>query len=801
MFTLVRDARIDLRYAMRLFARQPAVLLLTIAGLALGVGIATAAFSILNGAIGGEGLVDPNRAPRVVKTTERSVSTTWSYAEYLTLREGATRMQVEAVLGDDITARLASGEQQESSAAVAFVSGGFFAATGGRMALGRALEPADEHHAGAPPIVVSHIFWTSVLNRDPDAVGRTIWVGRAAGTIVGVAERGFSVPRSRLLWIPITAFGAVYNAGTRTPGTDVEVFGRLMPDVTLAEAEAQLSGVAASLPRGGLPGDSLLRVRLEPDEGLGRVSSTEAMAIAALVLAVIALVLLLTCANVATVLVSAAITREREMGVRKALGASRWRIVRQLVTESLALGTIAAFFGLMFASWAIPMIGRLIDTPAGADLRPDLTVYVFLVAVTVLTGIGAGLAPAWHGRGVDLVTPLKGMTTGNRRAPRRLRSSLVMTQAAVSVLLIVLSALFVRATLRSAAIDVGFNPEGLYSVTAGPADGSESGEARTRQFWTRAGSETASVPGVVSVTLAEITPFSGVTKTSMAREEPRRVIHLNRTRSDYFETVGLRLLAGRTYTPDEVASKTPVALVSESLARAYWPEDSPLGQMVPASIPMATTRPQIIGIVADAITTRLHERNMFAIYEPLDPASERSADLMLRVAPGAIGVIDQARQRLRAIDAQTDVRIVSIESLLKKEADQPRMLAALTGLVGMMAIVLCVIGLYGLTASVVGQRARELGIRVALGADTRQLLRLLMWDSVRPVVLGLALGAGVALAAGRVLGAAVFFGVSPHDPLAFAGAAVVLLAASMLAVLAPTRRAAAVDAASVLMRS
>ena len=191
----------------------------------------------------------------------------------------------------------------------------------------------------------------------------------------------------------------------------------------------------------------------------------------------------------------------------------------------------------------------------------------------------------------------------------------------------------------------------------------------------------------------------------------------------------------------------------------------------------------------------------FAVYEPLNPAGEPDAQLMMRVAPGTTGVIQQASQRLRAIDPRADVRITSIDARLQQEAGRPRMLAVLTGIVGLIAIVLCVIGLYGLTASLVGQREREMGIRVAMGARPRDLLRLLMWDRLRPVVLGLAVGAGSALLAGRVLVAAMFFGVSPRDPTAFAGAALILLAATIVAVLVPTRRGAAVDAACVLRRS
>jgi predicted permease len=616
------------------------------------------------------------------------------------------------------------------------------------------------------------------------------------------------VPHNRLLWMPLTAYGAVYAARhpdglvKRTPDMGIQVFGRLLPDVPLSEAEAQLSGVAAALSRGAMAGESALRVRLDPHAGLGRVSASDTLAIALFVFAVIGLVLLLACANVASVLVSTAITREREMGIRAALGASRWRIVRQLVVESLALGAIAAAMGLVIASWAIPMVGTMIEAPAGTDLAPDLNVYLFLGMVTLVTSVGAGLAPAWHGRGADLLTPLKGYGARyNRLAPRRLRSTLVSTQSAISVLLIVMATLFVRATFRAAAIDVGFDAAGLYAVSPGLGDALDDDGAGIRNFWARGIAELQAVPGIAAVTLAESTPFGGITRTSITRDGLAHVIDFNGTRAGYCETLGLRIVAGRTYTQDEVAARAPVAVISQSLARAYWHDRSPLGQKLPEDIPILATRPVVIGVVADAITARLHERSTLAVYEPIDPASERFAQLMIRVAPGTTGVVQQASQRLRSIDPQADIGITSIAARLQLEAGRPRMLATLTGIVGIIAIVLCVIGLYGLTASVVGQRTREMGIRVAMGAAPRDLLRLLLWDSLWPVVLGLAIGAGAALLAGRVVVAAMLFGVSPQDPIAFAGATVILLAAATLAVLVPTRRAAAVDAAFVLRQS
>jgi predicted permease len=823
---LLRDTGGDLRYAARLFARQPATLLLAIGGLALGLGIATAAFSIMNAALGGEGLADPDRAPGILRTTGRSVATEWTYDEFRHLRAGATRLQVEGVLTDAAVARIDPAETDAPSAALAFVSGGFFSATGARLAAGRPLEPVDEAHAGPPPVVVSFAFWTARLDGDPRAVGRTIHVGRTPATIVGVAADGFSVPSGRLLWMPLTAYGAVFDARrsgdgagaapvSHAPIAGLQVFGRLLPGVERAEAEAQLTGVAASLPRDRTTGTAV-GVRLDPHAGLGRLPAADTVAIVVLVFAAIGLVLLLACANTASVLVATAIAREREMGVRAALGASRWRIVRQLLTESLALGTVAAAAGLLFAWWTIPLVATMIEAPATADVTADLNVYLFLGLVTLFSGVGAGLAPAWHGRGSDLVAPLKGDgARPNRIAPRRLRSMLVATQAAVSVVLIVLATLFVRATFRVSAIDVGFDTAGLYAVSPPSANASADGGAGVRAFWARAIPELQAIPGIATVTLAERTPFDGITRTSTTRGSMPRVVEFTAARAEFFEALGLRILAGRTFTREEVAAGSPVAVVSESVARTYWPDRSPLGHLLPAEIPIApalsvgpdgpalvtSPRPQVIGVVGDVVAARLHERAALAIYDPLHPGSEPFAHLLVRVAPGATGAIQLASQRLRAIDPQSDIRIASIAARLEQEAGRPRVLALLTGFVGAIAILLCVIGLYGLTASVVGQRAREMSVRAALGADRGDLRRLLMRDSLKPVVVGLAVGAAAGLAGTRLAGSAVFFGVAPQDPFAYAGAIAVLLAAAALAVLLPARRAAAADAALVLRQS
>lgn len=798
--SVVRDLRIDVGYTVRLFGRQPAIMTLAVAGLAVGLGIATASFSILNAALlRGEGVADPDRAPGLWRTTDRSESTTWAHDEFAALRRGGSTTRVEAVLSASATART-TGDASGQATEVAFVSDGFFTSAGARIAAGRAFDTGHPIDDSTVQAVVSHRFWQSRLGGDTAAIGRPIDIGRARAVIVGIVDAGFTAPNQRMIWLPLDAYGFVYSTAPAPPAAGLELFARLADDASASDVEGELSAIASALP--GAPGaaSAPVRVRLDAGEGLGRIPTADVIGIAGAVFAVIAMVLLLACANVATLLVSTAIAREREMAVRAAIGATRGRIVRQLLTESVTLGSVAAIAGLLLASWALPAVSRLLGASLDPALSPDWRVFAFLALVTLTTGVAAGLAPALHGRRADLTMPLNG---GGARltsaAPRRLRSALVAIQAAVSVALIVVAGLCVRATFRAATIDVGFDAAALFA--AAPAQpGISTDDARVRAFWPQAEAALARVPGV-RVTLAERAPFGDTSRISIDAAERR--VAVTRVRANYFDVMGLRLLAGRGFTSDEIAAGAPVAVVSQSVARTYWPGESPLGQPLARGIATEKGRPVVVGIVSDAIMSDLRDRNTLAIYEPLDPAREGVAELLVRpVAAEASGPadIEPAAQALRAIDPSSEVTIESVASRLADEMAAPRVAAMLSGFVGLIAVFLCAVGLYGLTASLVRQRTREMGVRVALGARPRDLLRLLMGDSLRPVAVGLLIGAALAFAAARIILSTRFFGVPPHDPVAFAVAAGVVIAATSLAVVGPVRRAASVDAAVALQR-
>lgn len=798
--SLAADAVADLRHAARLFARRPAIFVLTIAGLALGLGISTAAFTIMNAAfLRGSGIEDSDRAPGILQATERGVSTVWKYEQFLRLREGSSLAHVEAALGDGASFRASPASVDDRPHRIAFVSGAFIRAMGGTPLLGRTLEPPDERYEGPLPMVVSYRTWVDQMNSDPAVIGRTFWLGRAEATLVGVMKRGFTAApgNGTAFWVPLTAYGHIYGAlpNERTPRMGVEVVARLRAGVTYAEAEAQLSGIADGLSPAGTPAHHRFRARLDPEFGAGRIKSSTTLTIAGFVSLMIALILVLALANVATVLIACAITRDREMGVRLAMGAGRGRILRQLMTEGVALGAISAALALAFTYWSVPVVAAMLEAPAGVDLHPDVNVLLFLAFAAVIVGGGAGLAPAWHARGTDLLTPLKGDgARTDRAARRRLRAALVFTQAAASVVLIVLATLLVRATWTAAQIDVGFDARGLHGATVSLGVSDESAE-RLRSYWTRALAELRATSEVQAVALVEFLPFGNASKTSQKPGGPRT--YFNRTSPEYFQTMGLRLLAGRTYTHAETLSSARVAVISESLARAHWGDASPLGHSLKQV--GASGKTTIIGVVADTITADLYRATPLAVYEPLDREAERFARLLVRTRESS-GAMELLREKLQRIDGRADVRIASIEDALRLETSRPRTLAALASFVGAVAIVLCVIGIYGLTASIAGQRTREIGVRVALGAERRDVLRLLLLDSLRPVLAGLVLGTIAALFAGRVV-AGLLLGVSPADPLALGAAAVLLVGSAGMAAFVPSRRAASVDPAFVLRQS
>ena len=800
---LVADAVQDLSHGLRVFRRNPGAVAISVTGLSIAIAVSTSAFALLNaGVLRPTGVSDPSSTVRVMRAFENGNSTAWPYADYLTLRENA-RMPLEATLRDRARFSAVSGAPADGgeSLAISFVGEGYLRVFGARPLHGRILQPMDDMSGAQTVAVASYGFWSRTLSADPGVIGRQIWLNGAPVTIVGVAPRwftGFS-DQPPALWAPFASYEALYGGSPlgRTSVVGVDVRGRIPHGLTRTQAEAELSAVAAAAATPE-PGIGLTTgVRLDPaGSRFSEPDSGMLVVVVTIVLTILGLVVLLACVNVANLQLASAIARRREIGIRLAIGAPRGRIIRQLVTESLALGVAAGVIALTLTMWLSPALASIVRLPVTVDLTPDARVYLYLSLLSIAAGVGAGLAPARHGTGGDLLTPLKdGSPRDGSGRPGRTRSILIGVQAAASLVLIVLAALLARATVRATQVDIGFDADRLLAVSPDfRREGYDT--AKGRAYWMAGLDRLRALPGVQSATVALYSPYGGArTITNMKRNGGNYEVSSNDVQPGYFATLGLPIVRGRTFTEGELIGRAPVVMISETLAREFWPGQDPVGQTLK---PFDGSTDLVIGVVSNAITEDLRERSSAALYRPL--RQYESARVIVRTQGPPEAMVPSVRDAIRAIDPRMRLDVSLPATSLRDQMEEPRILAGLAAGLAVLALSLAVIGIYGVTSFVTGQRTREIGVRVAVGASRSDVLRLLLRDSLKPVAIGVAAGAVTALLAGQLL-AGILFGVGGRDPLAFAVAIAVLMLSAAVAVFVPARRAARVDPAFVLRQS
>jgi len=802
MNRLLADALQDLSHALRVFRRSPGGVAISVAGLSLAIAVSTSVFGLLNATLlRPTGVSDPASAVRVMRAFKNGTSTSWPYADYLTLREHA-RMPIEAALRDSarfsaVPASSDGGEIVQMS----FVSDGYHTLFGGGALYGRTFAAADGV-AGAPATALaSYGFWSHRLGADPAIVGRQIWLNGAPVTIIGVTPRWFTGigDQPPALWAPFASYERLYGGSplTRTSVVGVDVTGRVPQGQTRQQAAAELGAAAAAA--ASIEPDSGPTTGVRLDLAGSRFTDSDApvlVLVLTIVFTILGLVVLLACVNVASLQLASAIARRREIGVRLAIGAPRGRIVRQLVTESLALGVTAGFVGLLLTAWLMPILGSMVRLPVTVDLMPDGWVYLFLSVISIAAGIGSGLAPARQGTRGDLLTPLKGdvFRDGSVRTGRA-RSILIGVQAAASLVLVVLASLLTRATMRAVQVNIGFDAEHL--VAFAPDFTRERYDTeKGRAYWQAALERVRALPGIRSASLAMFSPYGGgVSVTNLRRNGARYQVYSNDVLPDYFTTLGLRVVRGRTFTDAEVAGHADVVIVSETMAREFWPGQDPVGQSLQ---PFDRSNDVIVGVVSDAIAFQLRERSAAAFYRPL--RRYESAQIVIRTLSAPEAMVPSMREALNAVDPRVRLSVKLAATGLRDQRQEPRILASMAGGLAVLALGLAIVGIYGVTAFVTGLRTREIGVRVAVGASRRDVLGLLLRDSLKPVAIGMAVGTVAALLAGQLF-AGILYGVGPRDPLAFMAAFAVLLISAAAAVFVPARRAAALDPATVLRQS
>jgi predicted permease len=823
----------DIRYALRQLRRSPGFTITAVLILALGTGAVTAVFSLIDAAL--LRMLPVENPQQLVQF--KAISPAFPINDaFSTPTFKALQKQTQVLAGALAFRRLHKIDfEVDGNSALAegqLVSADYFSVLGVKAVLGRTIVPADEAVAGQSPVaVIGYDYWRTRFASDPAAIGKKILLNNAPFTIIGVTEPEFYglQPGEKIdVSIPLTTI-ALVNSGFAAAGGPADaltspfrnwlyVMGRLQPGVTKEKATASLQPTfeqcnhEAAMSLAGLPVDSpalrqaILQFRLRLDPASQGLSSLRRQFSRPLwiVMAVVGLLLLITCANVANLLLARANAREREMAVRLAIGAGKGRLIRQSMTESILLGASGGALGIGLAFWGSRSLLALMAhgrSPVSLSVHPDPTVLAFALVVSLSTALVFGAIPAWRAADVDPSQGLAQKTqssagTGQRH---RLGKSLVILQVAVSLVLLVAAGLLARTLTNLSDFYPGFNRDNvlLFSIDPGTI-GYQNVVPLDEQLLSRI----ASIPGVRLAPLSVHEPLStNVSDTSVKIQGPvphegedLTPVDVEMVGPNYFATMQTPLLRGREFSTSDRAGSPEVAIVNESTARHLFGDADPIGRLV--SIPGYRGDAgwvQIVGEVPDTKVHDLREPATLMFYEPMFQNPEAGATFEVRTSIDPAYVVPDVLAVVKTIDTRLPVYAVkSLSGQLDDSLVEERLVASLSGIFGLLALLLTCVGLYGLMAYTVNRRTGEIGIRMALGAQRGTIARMVLRETLLLVACGLALGVPAALFASRLV-ASQLFGLKPGDPVTFLIACAGMVAVTMAASYLPARRAASVD--------
>jgi predicted permease len=813
----------DIRFAFRLMGRNWALTATIVATLTVGIALNVTGFTLLNGFLMRPWVrADPETVVNVFHRHSGDYNLRYSdggisQPDFIRYRDSARSL---AGLAAYHPLNLTLGGAEAGTVRTALVSCNFAEVIKPAAPLfGRYLSP-DECAPATPSYVavLSEAAWRTRFAADGSVIGRTIHVNRRPFTVVGVAPSqalaGFAGDNE--LWIPYNLLGQVrpesdFFADQRAQW--LVLVGRRRAEVPLVQVEQELRLLARRADE-ELPGRTTSVTVTDGSLIDNPDFRQRAPVVMAVTLGTTTLLLLLACVNVATLLLSRSAARQREVAVRLSLGAGRFRLLRQLLTEGLVLSGIAAVLSVLIVQQVPGVLWTsIMSSPAPFVLQPDWRVLLYCVGVAMATGVIAGLSPSLETLRPQLAESLKGstgaVTTGKRRS--RLRGVLVAVQVALSLLLVVQVVLFARSQRRYFSYDPGFETRLVINVTFASVN---SGFSPPASFYRDVESRLVTVPGIVSASFSSIAPWSGRNITAVREvdgtpvppaEDPIQDAARRVVTPDYFQTLQIPLTRGRAFTREEAASKSQVipVVISEAMARRYWPGQDPLGHQFRLGSRRSTTRSpealEVVGVSRDLQSVRPMSDDGLFYYRPLNMEQSKPPALLVRVSGDTQAAATALREIVRQADPQMATTVVTLASVIERRGEQMKPMMIYGAVAGALALLLALSGVYAVVSFAVSQRVREIGIRTALGAQRRDVIALVLRSGSAPIVGGLAVGLGLAVAASAVM-RSVLVGVNPRDPGTLAVVALLLLAAALCAVLIPARRAAALDPLSSLRR-
>jgi predicted permease len=802
----LEDAWQDMRYGARMLRKQPGFTLIAVITLALGIGANTAIFSIVN-ALWLRPLPYPEAEHLMLvwhRNTKQGGDSSLTSGNYLDLlRQNQAFAQMAAISDHDFSL---AGRGEPERLQGQLVSASYFRLLKVAPAIGRDFTEMDDRENATRVVILSHGLWQRRFGGQPDIIGQTLTLNELSYTVVGVMPPGFAVPEGNAeMWAPI-AFGA--EAASERGSFYLSALARLKPGVTLEQAQSEADVIARNLEQAYPKTNTDLGFSIVSLHGFIVRGFNQALWV---LLGAVAFILLIACVNVANLLLARAAVREKELAVRAALGAGRQRLIRQLLTESTLLAFCGGALGVLLAVWGIQALKFISPTGANAiarldEVNLDWRVLGFTFGAACLTGIIFGLVPALQLSQPDLQHTLKeGGRGSSSAAGRRLRAILVVAEVALSLVLLIGAGLLIRSFIRLQNVDPGFNTERLLTMNVIMSQTKARDLTNITNFYQQVIERVKSLPGVEDASVATVAPIvsSGRRSPIVPEDKPDpppgvfQVANNRVVSPDYFHTLGVPLLQGRLLSAQDHAQAPAVAVINQAMARHYWGEEDPVGKRFKIGA-RASNAPwlTVVGVVGDVRQAGLNSDSLPELYTPFTQEHQRFVRprvLFVRTTGDPLSLVAAVRNQIWVVDQDQPINDVrTMEEIVSQWLAPRRFNLLLLGVFAALALVLASVGLYGVVSYMVSQRTREIGVRVALGAQPRDILKLIVSQGLLLTLGGIAIGLLASFVLTRWL-ESLLFGVSATDPLTFAAVAFLLIAVAFLACCLPARRATKID--------